>query len=225
MTGRRIARTTVTEPPVPSEPPVNPTPPPPTDPDGPEGGEGADDPDKEKDTPSEPDEAALRDTLRLFHAALKKGSESKHRKTKAKEPDTFDGSDPRKLNSFLLQCALYFRGNEDYREDEDKVTFALSYLRGSALDHFEPDILFLEDLPDWLYDFSKFVDELWSKFGPLNPQNEACEDIDDLHMHENQKITGTTWHSIDLPNRRNGTSPHSGIDIIPDLRTRSKTSC
>ena len=28
---------------------------------------------------------------------------------KAKEPDTFDGSDPKKLNNFILLCNLYFR--------------------------------------------------------------------------------------------------------------------
>ena len=30
------------------------------------------------------------------------------RKAKSKEPDTFDGSNPRKLNNFILLCNLYF---------------------------------------------------------------------------------------------------------------------
>ena len=47
---------------------------------------------------------------------------------KVKEPDTFDGSDPRKLNNFILLCNLYFRNNPSYSDDEPKVTFALSYL-------------------------------------------------------------------------------------------------
>ena len=29
-------------------------------------------------------------------------------KAKSKEPDTFDSSDPRKLNNFILLCNLYF---------------------------------------------------------------------------------------------------------------------
>ena len=32
----------------------------------------------------------------------------KHPVAKVKEPDTFDGSDPRKLNNFILFCNLYF---------------------------------------------------------------------------------------------------------------------
>ena len=50
------------------------------------------------------------------------------RKAKSKEPDTFDSSDPQKLNNFILLCNLYFQNNPAYSEDETKVTFALSYL-------------------------------------------------------------------------------------------------
>jgi hypothetical protein len=46
----------------------------------------------------------------------------------AKEPDTFDGSHPCQLNSFILLCNLYFCNNLSYSDDESKVTFALSYL-------------------------------------------------------------------------------------------------
>ena len=35
-------------------------------------------------------------------------------KPKVKEPDTFDGSDPKKLDTFLTQCGLYFRNYPDY---------------------------------------------------------------------------------------------------------------
>ena len=31
--------------------------------------------------------------------------------TKVKEPDTYDGSDPKKLNNFILLCNLYFHNN------------------------------------------------------------------------------------------------------------------
>ena len=34
--------------------------------------------------------------------------EGTSRRAKSKEPDTFDGSDPRKLNNFILLCNLYF---------------------------------------------------------------------------------------------------------------------
>ena len=156
MAAHKTAHMTIPDPPPPVSP-VKPTPPPLGNPDHPDpnGGDGVPNPDN--DNLSGNDEAAFQNTLRLFRDALKTSSEPKRRKTKAKEPDTFDGSDPQKLNSFLLQCVLFFRGNQDYCENEDKVTFTLSYLRGAALDHFELDILFPEDLPDWLYNFGNFV--------------------------------------------------------------------
>ena len=61
--------------------------------------------------------------------------------SKAKEPDTFDGSDPKKLNNFILLCNLYFRNNSAYSEDNAKITFALTHLRGTALEFFEPMLM------------------------------------------------------------------------------------
>ena len=78
-------------------------------------------------------------------------------RAKAKEPDTFDGSDPKKLNNFILLCNLYFHNNPAYFDDEPKVTFALSYLRGTALEYFEPSILDSDDTPDWMDDWSAFL--------------------------------------------------------------------
>ena len=77
--------------------------------------------------------------------------------TKVKQPDTFDGSDPHKLNNFILLCDLYFRHSHNpsaYSDNSAKVTFALSHLRGLALDLFEPTILDSEETPDWLVDWS-----------------------------------------------------------------------
>ena len=64
-----------------------------------------------------------------------------------KEPDQFDRSDQRKLQGFLLQLKLNFRAKKkSFRSDvSDKVTYALSFLKGTALDYFEP---YLTDNPD-----------------------------------------------------------------------------
>ena len=43
--------------------------------------------------------------------------------TQVKQPDTFDGSDPKKLNNFILLCNLYFCNNPTYSKDNSKVTF------------------------------------------------------------------------------------------------------
>ena len=109
-------------------------------------------------------------------------------RAKAKEPDTFDGSDPKKLNNFILLCNLYFRNNPAYFDDESKVTFALSYLRGTALEYFEPSILDSDDTPDWMDDWSAFLRTLRVQFGPIDPTADAEDGIDNLKMQDNQHI-------------------------------------
>src|SRR5271168_90065 len=109
--------------------------------------------------------------------------------TKVKEPDTFNGSDSRKLNNFILLCNLYFRHKPSaYSDNSAKVTFTLSHLRGLALDLFEPAILDSEENPDWLTDWSAFLCLLRSHFGPIDPVADAEDAIDNLKMHENQRI-------------------------------------
>ena len=61
-------------------------------------------------------------TQELKHCDLKK------KLSKAKKPDTFNGSNPRKLNSFILQCKLFFAHNNNYSDDHARITFTLSYL-------------------------------------------------------------------------------------------------
>src|SRR5882724_3159003 len=61
---------------------------------------------------------------------------------KLQEPDPFDGSDPHKLHTFILQCKLNFRYRKDaFEDDTNKVNYILSYLKGTALDCFESAIL------------------------------------------------------------------------------------
>ncbi|KAG6325694.1 hypothetical protein ID866_13395, partial [Astraeus odoratus] len=54
----------------------------------------------------------------------------------------FNGSDPKKLCMFLVQCELNFQDRPcAFCNDRTKVTFAQSYLKGMALQWFEPDLL------------------------------------------------------------------------------------
>ena len=102
------------------------------------------DDDPEDDPHPEPlnddqDEPNLANAIRLL--AQNVGSKPKGNRTKVREPDTFDGSDPKKLRPFILQLELNFRDRpENYLDDENKVNFALSYLKGAALDYFELEI-------------------------------------------------------------------------------------
>ena len=110
-----------------------------------------------------------------------KRHDNKNGKAKAKELDTFNGSDPCKLTSFLLLCNLYFCNNLSYPENDAKVTFALTYLQGMALNFFE---LALSGLDDW----STFVCILCTQFGPIDPTADAEDSIDNLKMWDNQHI-------------------------------------
>src|SRR5882724_1367928 len=54
-------------------------------------------------------------------------------KPKLREPDPFDGSDSRKLHTFILQCKLNFQDCPDlFQNDTTKVNYVLSHLKGSA---------------------------------------------------------------------------------------------
>ena len=64
-----------------------------------------------------------------------------HSEIVIRKPDPFDGSDFGKLDTFILQYTLTFRANKRaYATDEDKVTFAILYLKGTALKHFSPGL-------------------------------------------------------------------------------------
>ena len=117
-------------------------------------------------------------------STLKKNSE----RTKVREPDVFDGLDTRKLQPFLVQCTLNFRNHPDaFSTDSAKVTFALSYLKGTALDWFKP--LLTSGLnPAWLDGYSDFISELRKNFRPHNPEGGAEADLENLCMCNNQHI-------------------------------------
>src|ERR1700730_11627982 len=50
------------------------------------------------------------------------------------DPNTFDGSDAKKLKSFLIQCQLNFLDRpRAFQSDSHKINYILSYLQGFAL--------------------------------------------------------------------------------------------
>ena len=113
-------------------------------------------------------------------------------KAKVREPDPFDGTEPRKLRPFLVQCKLNFQARpRDFRSDRAKVTFAQSYLKGTALEWFEPDLLATDDEepPAWLDDYDQFLFELTQNFGPYDPAGDAEAQLEQLHLRDGQRIT------------------------------------
>ena len=110
-------------------------------------------------------------------------------KVKLCDPDAFDRSNPRKLCTFLLQCKLNFHNHRDHFQDNSvKVSYVLSFLKGSASECFEPRLL-ADNKPAWLSDFRLFVQELESNFGTYNPVGEAKAELEALHMQENHQAT------------------------------------
>ena len=77
----------------------------------------------------------LAKALRQLSENFNRGLAPKPHQLKACIPDTFDGSDPHKLNHFLFQCRLFFHANpSQFTTDEEKINFAMTYLSGVVQD-------------------------------------------------------------------------------------------
>ena len=98
-------------------------------------------------SPSTPDDdvnlvLALTRAIHDLAKASKSNRDTSSMHTKVHEPDTCDGSNPHKLHTFLVQCKLNFQDRpKAFQTDCAKVVFAQSYLKGIALEWFEPDLL------------------------------------------------------------------------------------
>jgi len=129
---------------------------------------------------------------RLSHSSRRTNDSSSSR-AKVREPDTFDGTDPKKLRTFLVQCELCFQDcTKAFRQDRARVTFAQSYLKGMTLEWFEPDLLNSgnpADRPRWMDSWVHFVAELQSTFGPHNPVADAEHQLEHLRMKDSYRVT------------------------------------
>ena len=170
------------------------------DPDDP-GDNGEDDDDDNEDFLDATEE--LDTNLVVFHnlaLAVNHLSRSSHQtngssssRAKVQDPDTFNGTDPKKLWTFLVQCELCFQDRtKTFRLDHTKITFAQSYLKGMALEWFEPDLLESADptnRPHWMDNWIAFVAELQSTFGPHNPVTDVEHQLNLLQMKDSHRVT------------------------------------
>ena len=124
--------------------------------------------DMEKDKSSE---------LNDFVSAIKALGKNAAKSGKVREPEPFNGQDPKKLKTFILQCRLYFWGSSDLFQDKARhITFAISYLWDVALEWFEPGLSGLtEEPPTWLEDWDAFVEELQTNFSPYDESGDCYE--------------------------------------------------
>ncbi|KAH7878732.1 uncharacterized protein C8R40DRAFT_1037835 [Lentinula edodes] len=130
-------------------------------------------------------------------AALNQPSDSSESKSKVKELEVFDGpSDPRKLKTFFVNLALVFNDHPKYFTDQQKVSYTLSYLSGSAKEQFVPDILDsdLDSLPTWTFLFKALVKELQDNFGIYDTQGKTKDSLGNLKMKETKNIQKYNIH-------------------------------
>jgi hypothetical protein len=153
------------------------------------------------------------DTNILLAEALTNLNKGIHRlrpsSTKVKDPDSFDGSNPQKLRKFLVACNLIFSDHPDsFRRDEKKVRYTISYLKGAALDWFEPVIMGeLEEVPDWLHNYPAFVQELTDHFRPYDFRGDAETSLSNLTMKDSHHIIHYTIEFNKLAARTNWNEP------------------
>jgi hypothetical protein len=114
-------------------------------------------------------------------------------RSKVREPDTFDGSTPSKLRAFEVQCHINFKDRPGvFANDEQKINYALSFLKGNALAWFETYIIEEREgygAPTFFTDYREFCGILQSHFGPSDPTGAAQNDILSLSMKESQHIS------------------------------------
>jgi hypothetical protein len=108
------------------------------------------------------------------------------------EPNQFDSSDACKLHAFLVQLEFTFNDHPKvFRKGSTKVNYALSFLKGTALEWFEPGIVLRGSPvePGWLTNWHSFTYELRTNFGPHDPVREAESEMERLHQREGDHIT------------------------------------
>jgi len=80
-----------------------------------------------------------------------------------------------------------------YRKDSTRVNYAISFLRGTALDLFEPYILASEDSeanePEFFHSWTLFKEMLTENFGPPNPIEDAEDALRKLKFADDTKAT------------------------------------
>ncbi|KAG6326018.1 hypothetical protein ID866_13071, partial [Astraeus odoratus] len=168
------------------------------DPDDPDDDDGGDDNVPDPDAEDNPLLTLTNTITCLSNATRCRPEDSGAACTKVHEPDTFDSTDLKKLREFLVQCELNFCDRlQAFRSDARKVSFALSFLKGIALAWFEPDLL--DAIPGadpaWANDYSEFVIELTTNFGPHNPVGDAEHQLNNLSMKDGSHINKQSGNS------------------------------
>ena len=112
-------------------------------------------------------------------------------RVKTCDPNPYDGTDSSKLHAFLLQCCLTFRScPNNFTNDQIKITYTVSWLKGTALHWYEPNLDLPDDaLPDYTIYWPTFKEALKATFGKPDPVTTATTKLDNLLMKDYHHIT------------------------------------
>ena len=136
---------------------------------------------------SNPDEPNLANTIHNFAQTVQENQGSSNR-SKVWELDVFNGSNTRKLQAFLIQCQLNFNSKpQAFPTNTSKVNYAISYLKGTALDWFEPGLM-SDDPLDWISNYSEFTSELKHNFRLHDPEGDVENELEALWIKDNQQM-------------------------------------
>ena len=152
------------------------------DPDDEPDNEGPDDPQDDPDDSEHGMENNLADAIAALARNVRHQEDGP--RSKVREPDPFNRTDPAKLQTFLIQLWLSFNDRpRTFADDQNKVNFAISYLKGIALAHFENSFIMpnLLNLPAW-DDYREFVSELKSYFESLGVVGKAESKLKNMLM-------------------------------------------
>jgi Domain of unknown function (DUF4939) len=162
----------------------------------PGGGPPDDDPNPGDDQSADSDSNDEITNSELRKVLLQVLSTKSRKKTpfKPKEPDLFSGSSPQALRTFIFQCQIYFDAKKsEFTEDSDRIYFAISYLRGPALEYFEPFIISPSKSRAKTYDFltkwDTFVQKLTNQFGSYSPEDDDEDALTSIPFPDDGKAT------------------------------------
>jgi len=126
----------------------------------------------------------------------------KHRGTH--KPDTFSRGTADNLHIFIFQCQIYFRAcNGEFKEDSEKIYFAISYLWDIVLDYFKPYINKPNPTQslDFLEDWSAFVQKLSNIFGSYSPEDDDKDALVAIPFPNDEKAVNYFIHFTKYQNR------------------------
>ena len=122
----------------------------------------------------------------------------KGEKAKPIKPDLYY-RERSKLNNWLFQLEFYFSLINENIKDKKKVIFAVSYIRGRALNQISTDMTrYIDDdnlnnnIKEWIKDFRKFKKRVKIIFSPINEKASAESIIQTLR----QTILASDYNTV-----------------------------